>query len=67
MSKSLVPSPDKAQGVIDEAKSQGKGFLIGVAATAVAVPFLGWVFGLAAGGAAVGVWSWKTARAARRR
>jgi hypothetical protein len=68
MSKSLVPNPpDQAQGVIDEAMSQGKGFLVGVAATAVAVPFLGWVFGLVAGGAAVAGWSWKTARARRRR
>ena len=43
-------------------KSQGKGFLLGIAATAVAVPFLGWFLGLAAGGAAVVGWSWKTAR-----
>lgn len=62
MSKSLVPRPDKAQGVIDEAVSQGKGFIIGVAAAAVAVPFVGWFFGLAAGTGAVVVWSWKTAR-----
>lgn len=66
MSKSLVPSPDKAQGVVDEAKSQVKGFLVGAATMTVAVPFLGWAFGLAAGGVAVGVWSWKTARARRR-
>lgn len=66
MSKALVPNPDKAQGVINEAVSQGKGFVVGVAATALAVPFFGWLFGLAAGGVAVGVWSWKTARARRR-
>lgn len=62
MSKSLVPRPDKAQGVIDETMSQGKGFIVGVAAAAVAVPFLGWFLGLAAGGVAVVGWSWKTAR-----
>ena len=62
MSKSLVPRPDKAQGYLDEAKSQGKGFIVGVAATAIAVPFLGWAFGLLAGGVAVGVWSVKSAR-----
>jgi len=66
MSKSLVPSPDKAQGVLDEAKSQGKGFLVGAATMALAVPFLGWAFGLAAGGTAIVAWSWKTARARRR-
>lgn len=66
MSKSLVPRPDKAQGVIDETLSQGKGFVVGLAAAAVAVPFLGWFLGLAAGGAAVIGWSWKTARAKKR-
>ena len=62
MSKALIPHPDKAQGVVDEVKSQGKGFLIGVGTAALAVPFLGWIFGLAAGGTAVVAWSWKSAR-----
>jgi len=62
MSKSLIPRPDKTQGYLDEAKSQGKGFVVGIAATAIAVPFLGWAFGLIAGGVAVGIWSVKSAR-----
>lgn len=60
MSKSLIPHPDKAQGVFDEAKSQAKGYIVGVATAAIAVPFLGWVFGLVAGGVAVGIWSVKS-------
>lgn len=61
MSKSLVPRPDKAQGYLDEVKSQAKGYAVGVATAALAVPFLGWAFGLIAGGAAVVVWSVKSA------
>ena len=65
MSKALIPHPDKAQGVLDEGKSQMKGFIVGAATVAVAVPFLGWVFGTIAGGTAVAVWSWKSARKKR--
>ncbi len=62
MSKALIPHPDKAQGVLDEAKSQTKGFLIGAATVAVAVPFLGWFIGVGVGAVAVVGWSWKSAR-----
>lgn len=45
MSKSLVPNPDKAQGVIDEAKSQGTAFVAGAVTVAALVPVFGWIFG----------------------
>ena len=66
MSKALIPNPGKIPGFLDEAKSQGKGFLVGATTAVLAVPFLGWVFGLVAGGGAVVVWSWKSARNRKR-
>lgn len=60
MSKSLIPNPDKAQGVISEAVSQGKGALIGVATVVVVVPFLGWIGGAVAGAAVIGISAWRS-------
>ncbi|MFA5854423.1 MAG: hypothetical protein WC866_05070 [Patescibacteria group bacterium] len=42
---------DEGQGLLDEAASQGKGAVVGVAAVVVAVPFFGWMVGAVVGGA----------------
>ncbi len=55
----MAQKPDQGQGLLDEIKSQGTGLAVGVATAAVAVPFLGWVVGVAVGGAAIGVTSYR--------
>jgi hypothetical protein len=52
VSKSLVPNPDRAQGVISKAKSEGVAFVAGAVTIGALVPFFGWVLGpiIGAGG-----------------
>jgi hypothetical protein len=52
VTKALVTNPDKAQGFLKKARSEGVAFVAGAVTIAALVPFFGWVLGpvIGAGG-----------------